>query len=126
MSTRRAKQHQRIVLRQKAFRHFKRHRGSCYKVQDSIDKYGEHPLEQIEDERFHDTESMRQYALTQLQPEPTLAVEVTTYTHMKPIPGDGATLKDYKLDEVIKVWRKIDELKNTYEYEELRKKALIK
>lgn len=42
------------------------------------------------------------------------------------VPGDGATLQDYKLDEVVKVWRKIDELKNTYEYEELRKKALIK
>lgn len=55
---------------------------------DSISKYGEHPLEPIEDERFHDTESMRQYALAQLQPEPTLTVEVTTYTHMKPIPGD--------------------------------------
>lgn len=55
---------------------------------DSINKYGEHPLEQIEDERFHDTESMRQYALAQLQPEPALTVEVTTYTHMKPIPGD--------------------------------------
>ena len=55
---------------------------------DSISKYGEHPLEQIEDERFHDANSMRQYALSQLQPEPTLTVEVTTYTHMKPIPGD--------------------------------------
>lgn len=42
------------------------------------------------------------------------------------VPGDGATLKGYKLDAVIKVWRKIDELKNTYEYEELRKKAMIK
>lgn len=55
---------------------------------DSINKYGEHPLEQIEDERFHDANSMRQYALSQLQPEPSLTVEVTTYTHMKPIPGD--------------------------------------
>lgn len=55
---------------------------------DSISKYGEHPLEQIEDERFHDANSMRQYALSQLQPEPSLTVEVTTYTHMKPIPGD--------------------------------------
>lgn len=55
---------------------------------DSISKYGEHPLEPIEDERFHDANSMRQYALAQLQPEPALMVEVTTYTHMKPIPGD--------------------------------------
>lgn len=55
---------------------------------DSINKYGEHPLEQIEDERFHDANSMHQYALAQLQPEPALTVEVTTYTHMKPIPGD--------------------------------------
>lgn len=30
MSTRRAKQHQWIVLRQKAFRYFKHHRGSYY------------------------------------------------------------------------------------------------
>lgn len=58
------------------------------KDQESIDKYGEFPAEPIEDERFRDTESMRQYALTQLQPEPILTVEVTTYTHMKPIPGD--------------------------------------
>ena len=55
---------------------------------DSISKYGEHPLEPIEDERFHDANSMHQYALAQLQPEPALTVEVTTYTHMKPIPGD--------------------------------------
>ena len=40
------------------------------------------------------------------------------------VPGDGATLTGYKLDEVIKVWRKIDELKK-YDYEELRKKAMI-
>ena len=58
------------------------------KDQESIDKYGESPAEPIEDERFRDAESMRQYALTQLQPEPLLTVEVTTYTHMKPIPGD--------------------------------------
>lgn len=32
MSTRRAKQHQWIVLRQKAFRYFKHHRGSYYYV----------------------------------------------------------------------------------------------
>ncbi|MFR0592616.1 hypothetical protein ACLUWM_05035 [Limosilactobacillus mucosae] len=35
MTTRRAKRHQWIVLRQKAFRYFKRHRGSYYYVWDS-------------------------------------------------------------------------------------------
>lgn len=40
------------------------------------------------------------------------------------VPGDGATLTGYKLDEVIKVWQKIDELKK-HDYEELRKKAMI-
>lgn len=35
MSTRRAKRHQWIVLRQKAFRHFNRHRGSYYYVWDN-------------------------------------------------------------------------------------------
>lgn len=42
------------------------------------------------------------------------------------VPGDGAMLKGWSLDEVIKVWTKIDELRGIYEYEELRKKALIK
>ncbi len=32
MSTRRAKQHQLVVRRQKVFRYLKRHRGSCYYV----------------------------------------------------------------------------------------------
>ena len=116
MSTRRAKQHQWIVLRQKAFRHFKRHRGSYYKVQDSIDKYGEHPLEPIEDERFHDTESMRQYALAQLQPEPTLTVEVTTYIHMKPIPGDK--IHRYALNNRLMGgprWRTVGRVQTEYE-----------
>lgn len=34
MSTRRARQHQWVVRRQKAFRHFNRHRGSYYYVCD--------------------------------------------------------------------------------------------
>lgn len=116
MTTKRARQHQWIVLRQKAFRHFKRHRGSYYKVQDSIDKYGEHPLEPIEDERFHDTQSMWTYALTQLQPEPTLTVEVTTYTHMKPISGDK--IHCYVLNNRLMGgprWRAIGRVQTEYE-----------
>ena len=117
MSTKRARQHQWIVLRQKAFRHFKRHRGSYYKVQDSIDKYGEPPLEPIEDERFHDANSMRQYALSQLQPEPSLTVEVTTYTHMKPIPDDK--IHCYVLNNRLMGgprWRTINRAQTALEY----------
>lgn len=117
MSTRRAKQHKRIVRRQKASRRLKRQRGSYYKVQDSIDKYGEHPLEPIEDERFHDTQSMRTYALTQLQPEPTLTVEVTTYIHMKPIPDDK--IHCYVLNNRLMDgprWRTINRAQTALEY----------
>lgn len=117
MTTKRARQHQWVVRRQKAFRHFKRHRGSYYKVQDSIDKYGEHPLESIEDERLHDTQSMRTYALTQLQPEPTLTVEVTTYTHMKPISGDK--IHCYVLNNRLMGgprWRTINRAQTALEY----------
>lgn len=68
-------------------------------VDDSIKKYGEHPMEPIEDERFTDKNSMLQYALSKLQPEPALSVEVTTYTNFKPIPGDKVhvMVRDYEL-----------------------------
>ena len=56
--------------------------------EDSVKKYGPHPAEPIEDARFKYRDAMLQYALSKLQPEPALTVEVTTYTNFKPIPGD--------------------------------------
>lgn len=56
--------------------------------EDSVKKYGPHPAEPIEDARFKDHDAMLKYALSKLQPEPKLSVEVTTYTNFEPIPGD--------------------------------------
>lgn len=68
------------------------------KDQQSIDLYGEYPLEPIEDERFHDTDSMKTYATAKLQPQPALSVEATTMTNFKPIAGDKVhcLIRDYE------------------------------
>lgn len=59
-----------------------------YRDENSIKKYGEYPAEPIEDGRFRDKNAMTEYAKTKIQPNPALSVEVTTYTHFKPIAGD--------------------------------------
>lgn len=59
-----------------------------YRDEDSIKKYGEHPAEPIEDGRFKDKKSMIEYVKTKLQPEPSLSIDVTTTTDIKPIAGD--------------------------------------
>lgn len=63
------------------------------KVQSSIDKYGEHPMDPIDDSRFTDAKAMEEYALSKLQPEPALSVDVTTFENFNPIAGDVMTLK---------------------------------
>lgn len=55
---------------------------------ESVKKYGIHPMAAISDDRFHDANSMRQYALSQMQPEPTLTIQVTLLTNEQPIAGD--------------------------------------
>lgn len=66
---------------------------------DSIKKYGLHPAEPLEDGRFKDVEAMKSYALSKLQPEPTLSVEATTFTNFKPVAGDKThiLIKDTQL-----------------------------
>lgn len=59
-----------------------------YRDEESIKKYGEYPAEPIEDGRFSDKNVMSDYAKTKIQPQPALSVEVTTYSHFKPIAGD--------------------------------------
>lgn len=68
------------------------------KDQQSIDLYGEYPMEPIEDDRFHDSDSMKTYALAKLQPQPALSVEATTKTNFKPIAGDKVhcLIRDYE------------------------------
>lgn len=59
-----------------------------YRDEESIKKYGEHPAEPIEDGRFKDKNAMIKYVKTKLQPEPSLSIDVTTTTDIKPIAGD--------------------------------------
>ncbi len=59
-----------------------------YRDEESIKKYGEHPAEPIEDGRFKDKNAMIEYVKTKLQPEPSLSIDVTTTTDIKPIAGD--------------------------------------
>lgn len=70
------------------------------KVQKSIDLYGEYPAEPIEDGRFKDPKAMNDYAISKLQPDPSMSVEVATFTSMKPIAGDKihCLIKDYDLN----------------------------
>lgn len=59
-----------------------------YRDEESIKKYGEHPAEPIEDGRFKDKNAMIEYVKTKLQSEPSLSIDVTTTTDIKPIAGD--------------------------------------
>lgn len=59
-----------------------------YRDEESIKKYGEHPAEPIEDGRFKDKNAMIEYVKIKLQPEPSLSIDVTTTTDIKPIAGD--------------------------------------
>lgn len=60
---------------------------------DSINRYGVYWGEDISDERFTDSDSMRNYAFSQLTPDPTLTVEVSLMTNEEPIPGDVRRLE---------------------------------
>lgn len=63
-------------------------------VQDdhSIDMWGLHPGDDVQDDRFKDPESMKKYALTQLVPDPVISIEVITETNLTPVPGEEAYL----------------------------------
>lgn len=59
-----------------------------YRDEESIKKYGEYPAEPFEDGHFSDKNAMIEAAKAKIQPQPALSVEVTTYSHFKPIAGD--------------------------------------
>lgn len=63
-------------------------------VQDnhSIELWGLHPGEDVQDERFKDPQSMEKYALTQLVPDPVISIEVITDTNLTPVPGEEVYL----------------------------------
>ena len=58
------------------------------KNDDSIKKWGLAEGEDVSDDRFHDENAMRTYALSKLVPEPALTIEVTENTHERPTAGD--------------------------------------
>lgn len=63
-------------------------------VQDnhSIEVWGLHPGDDVQDERFKDPEAMKKYALTKLVPEPVISIEVVADTNIVPIPGEEVYL----------------------------------
>lgn len=57
--------------------------------QKSIDEWGLHPGPDLVDERFHDAESMKEYGLTKLHPDPDLNIEVSLNGNkFEPIAGE--------------------------------------
>lgn len=87
--------------------------------QDSINKWGLHPADDIPDDRFTDSGAMDRYALTQLIPEPTLTIDVTYDGNEKPIAGELRRLEIREASFVTNVqvvaytWYPLDETQAT-------------
>ena len=60
--------------------------------EESRNTWGLHPGDDIQDDRFKDPESMKQYALKQLVPDPAITVEIVMDDNQMPIPGEERTL----------------------------------
>ena len=69
----------------------------------SIKDWGLHPGEDVSDERFTDKNAMRNYAMSQLSPQPTLSIEVSEVYHQKPIMAEIRRLENYKDNFVTEV-----------------------
>ena len=60
--------------------------------QESINQWGLHPGEDVQDDRFKDPAAMRKYGAKQLTPEPVISVEITMDGNFVPVPGEQAYL----------------------------------
>ena len=69
----------------------------------SIKDWGLHPGEDVSDERFTDKNAMRNYAMSQLSPQPSLSIEVSEIYHQKPIMAEIRRLENYKDNFVTEV-----------------------
>lgn len=58
----------------------------------SIDQWGLHPGEDVQDDRFKDPAAMRKYGAKQLVPDPVISVEITMDQNVVPVPGEEAYL----------------------------------
>ena len=61
--------------------------------QDSANKWGLHPGDDISDDRFTDKKTMEQYALSQMTAEPSLTITITSDVNRKPTPGEMVRLE---------------------------------
>ncbi|MDN6014946.1 MAG: phage tail protein [Lactiplantibacillus plantarum] len=59
---------------------------------DSVQKWGLHPGDDISDNRFTDKEAMQEYALSQMVSEPSLSISITSEVNQKPIAGEVVRL----------------------------------
>ncbi|WP_195459048.1 phage tail protein [Pediococcus acidilactici] len=61
--------------------------------QDSVNKWGLYPGDDVSDERFTDKKAMEQYALSQMTAEPSLSITITSDVNQKPTPGEMMRLE---------------------------------
>lgn len=60
---------------------------------DSVQKWGLHPGDDVSDDRFTDKEVMQKYVLSQMVAEPSLSISVTSEVNQKPIAGEVVRLE---------------------------------
>ncbi|WP_158071184.1 phage tail protein [Lactiplantibacillus plantarum] len=60
---------------------------------DSVQKWGLHPGDDVSDDHFTDKEAMRKYALSQMATEPSLSISITSEVNQKPIAGEVVRLE---------------------------------
>lgn len=61
--------------------------------QDSVNKWGLHPGEDVSDDRFTDKAAMEKYVLSQMTAEPSLSITITSEVNAKPTAGEVMRLE---------------------------------
>lgn len=70
--------------------------------QRSVEQWGLHPGDDVQDDRFKDPNAMKAYAMKQLVADPTISIEVTMDTNTVPVPGEQAYLTIPERDTLVK------------------------
>ncbi|MGH1586454.1 phage tail protein [Lactiplantibacillus plantarum] len=60
---------------------------------DSVQKWGLHPGDDVSDDHFTDKEAMQKYVLSKMVVEPSLSISVTSEVNQKPIAGEVVRLE---------------------------------
>lgn len=68
--------------------------------QDSVNKWGLHPGEDVSDDRFTGKTAMEKYALSQMTAEPSLSITITSDVNQKPTAGEMMRLEVRPMDFV--------------------------